>query len=142
MLDLTITPASRGEFPDVVKTHPGFYEEVGEVRFRALVDEHYELIRNSDIAFLFPVNDDDDFEEAKKHAADYFIQICGGPNFFKQNRGEERVVGRHAPFRIDAHGRESWLKLYQQVLPKLVDEGISEAYVQSFGTTSISTQSG
>ena len=134
MLDLNITPGKIGEFPDATKPHPGFWHEVQEERFREMVDDHYEMIRESDIANLFPVNDDDDFEEAKKHAADFFIQICGGPNFFEQTRGEARVVGRHAPFRIDEEGRQTWLRLYTYLLPDLVEEGITEEYVQSFWT--------
>ena len=68
MLQLEITPGQIGVRPPVTKPHPGFYLQVGEARFRQLVDDHYEMIRNSDIAFLFPVHDDDDFEAAKKHA--------------------------------------------------------------------------
>ena len=77
MLDLTISEGKLGEFPPVTKPHPGFFYEVGEERFRKLVHDHYDLIRDSDIAFLFPV-DDEDFAEAQKHAADFLIQICGG----------------------------------------------------------------
>ena len=91
MLNLTITEGKLGEFPPVTKPHPGFYYEVGEERFRELVNAHYDLIRESDIAFLFPV-DDEDFAEAQKHAADFLIQICGGPNYFEQTRGEARLV--------------------------------------------------
>lgn len=133
MLNLEILSGQLGVRPPVTKPHPGFFYEVGEERFRKLVDAHYELIRDSDIAFLFPINDEDDFEQAKKHAADFFIQICGGPDYFRQSRGEPRMVGRHAPFRIDEPARRRWLEFYAQLLPALVEkEGITEAYVQSF----------
>jgi len=132
MLDLNITPGRLGEFPPATKPHPGFFHEVGETRFRQLVDDHYEMIRESDIANLFPIMDDEEFDEAKKHAQDFLIQISGGPNYFEQNRGESRMVGRHAPFRIDEAGRQTWLRLYSYLLPDLVEEGITEAYVQSF----------
>lgn len=132
MQPLTITPGALGVRPPVTKPHPGFYLQVGEERFRRLVHDHYEMIRNSDIAFLFPVHDEDDFEAAKKHAADFFIQICGGPDYFKQTRGEPQMVGRHAPFRIDAHARERWLEFYTVLLPKLEEEGIDPEYIKSF----------
>jgi len=132
MLNLEIMPGELGFRPPVTKPHPGFYPQVGEERFRKLVDDHYELIRDSDIAFLFPVNDEDDFQAAKNNAADFFIQICGGPDYFNQHRGEPRMVGRHAPFRIDEHARRRWLEFYTELLPPLVEEGINEAYVQSF----------
>ncbi len=132
MLKLEITAGELGSRPPVTKPHPGFYDSVGEERFRALVDEHYELIRNSDIDFLFPVNDDDDFEQAKKNAADFFIQICGGPDYFNQNRGLPQMIGRHAPFRIDERSRRRWLELYAEILPKLEDEGVKSEYIESF----------
>ena len=132
MLNLEIMPGQLGFRPPVTKPHPGFYSQVGEARFRKLVDDHYELIRDSDIAFLFPVNDEEDFQQAKTNACDFFIQICGGPDYFNQHRGEPRMVGRHAPFRIDEPARRRWLELYADLLPQLLEEGISEEYVQSF----------
>ncbi len=131
-MKLKITKGKIDVRPPVVKPHPGFFYEVGEARFRKLVFDHYESIRESDIAFLFPVFDDDDFAEAQKHAADFLIEISGGPDYFTQTRGEHQMVGRHAPFRIDEDARKSWLQLYIPLLMELVDEGISEEYIQSF----------
>ena len=131
-MKLTITDGEIGVRPPVTKPHPGFLHEVGEERFRKLVDDHYDLIKDSDIAFLFPVFDEEDFDEAKKHAGDFLIQICGGPDYFNQNRGAPQMVGRHAPFRIDEAGRKTWLELYAPLLEALVDEGITEEYIQSF----------
>jgi hemoglobin len=131
-MNLTITQGTLGVRPPVTKPHPGFLVELGEERFRKLVSDHYELLRTSDISFLFPINDEDDFEAAKKHAADFMIQICGGPAYFNQSRGEPRMVGRHAPFRIDAAARNRWLELYATLLPALEAEGINSEYVHSF----------
>ena len=131
-MNLEITPGTLGVRPPVTKPHPGFYHQVGEERFRRLVYDHYDLIETSDIGFLFPIHDDDDFEAAKQHAADFLIQICGGPDYFNQTRGEPRMVGRHAPFRIDEEGRQRWLEFYAQLLPGLIDEGVNEEYIQSF----------
>ena len=131
-MKLRITKGKLNKRPPVTKPHPGFFHEVGEERFRKLVFDHYESIRESDIAFLFPVFDDEDFEEAKKHAADFLIEISGGPDYFTQTRGEHQLVGRHAPFRIDEDARRSWLKLYKTLLKALVDEGITKEYIKSF----------
>ncbi len=131
-MNVEITPGTLGVRPPVTKPHPGFYHQVGEERFRRLVYDHYDLIETSDIGFLFPIHDEDDFEAAKQHAADFLIQICGGPDYFNRTRGEPQMVGRHAPFRIDEHGRRRWLELYAELLPGLVDEGVSEEYIQSF----------
>lgn len=131
-MNFSISEGTLGVRPPVTKPHPGFLFEVGEERFRKLVDDHYEMIRTSDIAFLFPIFDEDDFSAAKKHAADFLIQICGGPAYFNQSRGEPRMVGRHAPFRIDASARRRWLEFYAVLLPALEKEGINPEYIQSF----------
>jgi hemoglobin len=131
-MKLSITKGEIGVRPPVTKPHPGFLDEVGEERFHKLVYDHYELIEKSDIAFLFPVHDEEDFAEAKKHAFDFLIQECGGPDYFFQSRGESQMVGRHAPFRIDEAGRVTWLSLYIPLLEALVDEGITPEYIESF----------
>lgn len=132
MLNCQIIHGQPGTRPPVTKPFPGFLQQVGEARLRTLVDDHYELLRDSDIAALFPVDDAKAFQAAKDNAADFFIQICGGPDYFNQHRGAPRMVGRHAPFRIDAHARLRWLECYAILLPALVNEGIDEANVQSF----------
>ncbi len=131
-MKLNISDGTIGVRPAVAKPHPGFLHEVGEKRFREIVNAHYEAIKTSDIAFLFPVHDEDDFAEAQKHAADFLIEICGGPEYFTQSRGDHQMVGRHAPFRIDEAGRKSWLELYIPLLEPLADEGITQEYIQSF----------
>jgi len=131
-LELNITDGKLGIRPPVAKPHPGFFYEVTEERFRTMVHDHYELIRTSDIAFLFPVFDDEDFAEAQKHAADFLIEISGGPDYFTQSRGAHQMVGRHAPFRIDEKARRTWLELYQPLLYQLAEEGISVEYIESF----------
>ena len=131
-MKLTITEGEIGVRPPVTKPHPGFFYEVGEERFKKLVYAHYDLIEKSDIAFLFPVHDEEDFAEAKKHAFDFLVEMCGGPKYFTQNRGAFQMVGRHAPFRIDEAGRKTWLSLMAQLLEELPKEGISEEYIQSF----------
>ena len=131
-MKLKITKGKLGVRPDIAKPHPGFFHEVQEERFRKLVNDHYESIKTSDIAFLFPVFDDEDFAEAQKHAADFLIEISGGPDYFTQTRGAHQMVGRHAPFRIDEDARRSWLKLYIPLLEALEGEGISKEYIKSF----------
>ena len=131
-MKLTITDGEIGVRPPVTKPHPGFLDQVGEERFKKLVYDHYVFIETSDIAFLFPIHDEEDFAEAKKHAFDFLIQACSGPDYFNQSRGDSQMVGRHAPFRIDEAGRKTWLILYAPLLEALVDEGVSEEFIQSF----------
>lgn len=131
-MDFTITDATTEVRSPISKPHPGFLAEAGEERFRQLVSDHYELIRDSDIAFMFPVDYEEDFDKVKKRAADFLIQICGGPDYYAQTRGDPRMLSRHARFRIDEKGRRVWLECYARLLPELEKEGINSEYIQSF----------
>lgn len=132
-MNLIITEANlKSPNLTVIKPSPDFLIEVGEERFRKLVNDHYELIRSSDISFMFPIEYEDEFEKVKKHAADFLIQICGGPNYYAQTRGDSRMLSRHARFRIEEKGRKTWLGCYATLLKELEKENISTKSIQSF----------
>jgi len=130
-MNLEITHAQFGVKPPVTKPIPEFLIEVGEEGIRKLAHDHYEKIRDSKISFLFPSNEED-FEKAKEHAADFLIQICGGRAYFTENRGAPKMVQRHARFRIDNESRVEWLELYKPLLLELKDKGVTETSLQSF----------
>jgi len=130
-MNLQISQAQYGVRPPVTKPIPEFLIEIGEAGLRKLISDHYDAIKKSDIAFLFPT-DEKEFEQAKVNSADFFIQICGGPAYFKQNRGAPQMVGRHAPFRIDVKARQTWLELYKPILEGLQEQGITETSLNSF----------
>ena len=130
-MNLYTTPGQFGQRPPVTKPNPEFLQELGEEGFRTLVSDHYELLKESDIANLFPVEDETEFANAKKHAADFMIQICGGPSYFNQSRGAPRMVGRHEPFAITEGARQRWLECYAMLLPGLSDK-VSDENIQSF----------
>ncbi len=130
-MNLKISYAQFGVRPPVTKPIPEFLIEVKEEGMREMISKHYELIKESEIAFLFPM-DADDFEKAKVHAGDFFIQICGGPAYFNENRGAPQMIGRHAPFRINARAREVWLELYKPLIMELEDAGVTEKSLLSF----------
>ncbi len=129
--NLAVTPGQLGNKPPVTKPNPGFLQELGEEGFRKLVSDHYELLKDSDISHLFPVTDPEEFAAAKKHAADFMIQICGGPAYFNMSRGAPMMGQRHAPFRIDEHARQRWLECYAMLLPAL-SPTVSDENIQSF----------
>lgn len=120
-MDFTISQGMLGVRPPVTKPHPAFLDLVGEEGARKMVADHYDLVVESDIKALFPI-EADDLAEAKKHAADFIIQICGGPAYFNQNRGAPQMVGRHAPFRINMEARQVWLEEYAKVLAAVKTE--------------------
>lgn len=130
-MNLEISQGQFGVRPPVTKPIPEFLLEVGEQGIRDLVSKHYDSLKESKIKHLFPM-DAQDFEDAKKHSSDFFIQICGGPAYFIQNRGAPQMVGRHAPFRIDAAARQTWLELYKPLILELKENGVTERSLKSF----------
>ncbi len=130
-MNLIITPGRLGDRPPVTKPNPAFFTELTEAGFRKLVADHYDLLKESDIAHLFPVDDAEEFAAAKKHAADFMIQISGGPAYFNASRGAPQMGRRHAPFKIDDRSRQRWLECYAMLLPGLEGQ-VSEANIMSF----------
>jgi hemoglobin len=117
-MDLNILELPFGSRPVVEKPNPEFLEQLGEERLRKLVSDHYDLLRKSDIAHLFP-KEDSLFEQAKKKSADFFVQICGGHPYYTESRGKPKMMDKHKPFRISQQARHSWLSCYQKLLPEL-----------------------
>ena len=117
-MQFNITQAQFGTRPPVVKPDPKVLEFLGEDGMRKLISDHYDLLKESNIKGLFPPTPEG-FEQAKKNSADFFIQICGGPDYFNQNRGAPMMVGRHQPFKITTEARKIWLESYIIVLSKL-----------------------
>jgi hemoglobin len=128
-MSFEITPTTYGEQrPPVTKPAPEFLISMGEERVRKMVADHYELIKQSSIYNIFP-QDEAEFELAKKHAADFMIQICGGPKYFNMSRGAPQMVGRHQPFHITVDTRIVWLTLYAQVIKELpIEEQIQTSF--------------
>jgi len=133
-MDFTISQGVMGVRPPVTKAQPEFLQLLGEEGARKMVSDHYDLLVKSDAKELFPLVGDD-LVEAKKHASDFIIQICGGPAYFNQNRGAPQMVGRHAPFRITMEARNTWLEEYAKVLSNLKSkdgEAMPEDLVKGF----------
>ena len=130
-MNLEIVYAQFGVRPPVVKPIPEFLLEVGEEGIRTLISKHYDKIKESEIFKIFP-QDEQEFAHAKINSADFFIQICGGKPHFTTNRGAPQMVGRHAPFRIDATARQIWLELYKPLLEELKEQGVTETSLYSF----------
>ena len=121
-MKLEIVHTTFGTRPKVDLPSPDFLTELTESGMRKLISDQYDLLRKSTVAHLFPENDED-FENAKLHSSDFFIQICGGHPYYQYNRGNPMLVRRHLPFKITPEARIVWLSCYQQLLPQLeIDE--------------------
>ena len=127
-MELKITAYSFGERPQPTIPVPEFLVAAGEDGIRAMVSRHYDLLRESSIKDIFPTTDEA-FDLAKKHSADFVIQICGGPDYFNQNRGRPMLSNRHQPFKITPEARIVWLECYRQAILEL---DIAEELIRSF----------
>jgi len=143
-MEFTITPATTNQRPKVELPNQEILSLIGEDGMRTLINEHYELLKESSIKDIFPP-EGKALEMAKKHAADFFIQICGGPRYFDQSRGAPRMVARHAPFKITPEGRIVWLEKYAEVLKTLeIPENVLKSfwnYLDIFSIWMINTPS-
>lgn len=134
MVDYTIVQSQFGVRVPVTKHSGKFLELVGEENIRKMVSNHYDVLVKSEVKELFPA-DGEALVLAKQHSADFIIQISGGPAYFNQNRGAPQMVGRHAPFRIDAKARKIWLESYIEeikVLKTKDGEELPDAIKQEF----------
>jgi len=127
-MELKIKAYKFGERPGVTRPSREILNYLGEVGVRKLVDDHYNLLRESEVKDLFP-QDMEAFEAAKLRSSDFFIQILGGSQYFNLNRGDPMLIRRHLPFKITKKARLVWLQCYQQLLPKL---NMSEELIFSY----------
>lgn len=127
-MEFVISRYFPGVRPQVTLPTKHMLELLGEEGMRKMVSDFYDLLIQCPIKDLFPKNPIA-LEKAKEHSSDFFIQICGGPQYFNQNRGMPQLNRRHQPFKITAEGREEWLNCYKQVLAKLQ---LPEEVLQSF----------
>lgn len=127
-MELKIEEYQFGEKPQVTRPDKAILEYLGEKGIRKLVDDHYNLLRESKYGSLFPA-EEKEFEAAKLRSSDFFIQVLGGPEYFNQNRGAPMLVRRHQPFKISKEARIVWLQCYQKLLPKL---DLPEVLILSF----------
>jgi hemoglobin len=116
-MDFEITKYITGQRPNVELPSTKMYRILGEEGIRKLISDHYDCLKKSEISKLFP-EDDNGFEKAKKNAADFFVQICGGPMYFNKNRGRPMMYKRHLPHKITPEARVTWLECFKQALQK------------------------
>jgi hemoglobin len=90
------------------------YSAIGEDGFRRLIRAFYSQIPQDDV--LGPIYPADDFPGAEERLRDFLIFRFGGPARYIENRGHPRLRMRHAPFPVDAAGRDRWLQLMDRAL--------------------------
>ncbi|TLP37588.1 globin [Arcobacter arenosus] len=127
-MQYTISETSMGNRPNVSLPNPIILATLKEEGMRNLISRHYDLLVESKIKDLFPENEQS-LAMAKKHSADFFIQICGGPKYFNESRGAPRMVARHMPFKITPSARVVWLEMFAKAIE---ETNLSEEEKKSF----------
>jgi hemoglobin len=135
---LKINNYKNQEQTNVPRIPTALLEEIKEEGMRDMFERFYERLRVSPIKHLFPVHSDEAFEKAKQHAGDFFIQICGGPDYFNQNRGAPMMKKRHLPFYIDNKARVIWLDLFRTTINEMdnISDGVKIGFWEYLETFS------
>ncbi|MCF6200776.1 MAG: globin [Hydrogenimonas sp.] len=133
-MNLVITPYDPANIPQeeiIPLPDPRFYKAVGgDEGFRSLINEFYDKIVESDIAFFFP-QEEEEIERIKEHNGKYFAEIAGGPKRYSEEMGHVDQIKMHKPFSINDKHRTEWLGTWREVLLEYasnVDSNLVESY--------------
>lgn len=89
---------------------PTMYERVGgDAFFDQLTGRFYSAVRQDPVLRPLYPEDDEGFEQARRHLRDFLVQYWGGPDTYNQTRGAPRLRQRHVPFAIGPAERDAWL---------------------------------
>lgn len=90
------------------------YGLIGEDGFARLIAAFYRRVPGDPV--LGPMYPRDDLAGAEVRLREFLVGRFGGPMRYVEQRGHPRLRMRHAPFKIDAAGRNQWLKLMDEAL--------------------------
>ncbi len=135
-MNLVITPYDPENIPQeesISLPDSRFYEAVGaDEGFRKLINEFYDRIVESDIAFFFP-QEEEEIDRIKEHNGKYFAEIAGGPKRYSEEMGHVDQIKMHKPFSINEKHRTEWLGTWREVLQECAKD-VEPALVESFFT--------
>ena len=132
MVDYTMTNAIMGERPKFNLPNPKFLEQVTQEGFKKLINDFYEEVIDSEIAYFFPT-DDDELEKVKIKNGMYFMMMCGGSKDYltKMNGEKDQVKFHDNNFSIPHKARYEWLGCWEIVLRPL-EKTIEHDLIQSY----------
>ncbi len=141
-MELIITPYDPDDLPNeeqIPLPDPGLYEAVGgEEGFARMIENFYDRIVESDIAFFFP-QEEEEIGKIKEHNGKYFAEIAGGPKRYSEEMGHVDQIAMHKPFSINEKHRTEWLGTWREVLEEIakdVDPPLVESYFRFLDTYS------
>lgn len=84
------------------------FDEIGRSTIQEIVNLFYEKVEKDPI--LRPLYRDD-LTEPKHHLIIYLVQVFGGPQEYREERGKPKLKFRHVPFTIGQKERDRWMTL-------------------------------
>lgn len=86
------------------------YDRIGGTKLLLLSENFYARVYADEPWFrdLFAATSQD---AAIQHQQDFFAQEFGGPPLYHRRRGHTAILGRHAPYNIDARAARRWLQI-------------------------------
>lgn len=118
--------------PQVKRPSPEIYAAMGTENIVAMHEDFYERLAVSEVAHLFP-KDQEGRVEAARNSALFFVELLGGPPLYREKNGPPMMRARHQPFSITDSARMEWLRCFGEsleVAPKRW--GFPEEHIKEF----------
>jgi hemoglobin len=69
--------------------------------------------------------------EAERNQREYLAQIFGGPREYEARKGTTAIIGRHAPYPVDALAAQYWLAYMGEALTEVYEAGLCDEECRS-----------
>jgi hemoglobin len=81
----------------------------GEEFFETLTRRFCEGVSGDPVLRPLYPDDPEAFDASRLHLKLFLVQFWGGPQVYREERGEPRLRMRHAPFSIGKEQRDAWM---------------------------------
>lgn len=131
MVDYYYTNAVMGERPKSTNPNKEFLEQLTVAGFNKMINEFYEIVLDSNIAYYFP-DEEEEIELIKKRNGSYFMMMCGGDErYLTKYGGVFDQIKTHEMFSIPNKARIEWLGCWEDVLRNIEDK-VEHQHIQSY----------
>ena len=104
--------------PQVAPPSREVYAAMGEAMIFKMLEDFYLELAQSSIRHMFPA----DVIPASQRSAAFFVGLLGGPPLYQQRYGPPMLRARHLPFPINDADRQEWLRCFDKILDRAVEE--------------------
>jgi truncated hemoglobin YjbI len=112
---------SRARAEKATTISPTLHSRLGDTFFAALAAAFYSRVYSDPSFRLLFANTTRD--EAERNQREYLAQTFGGPRAYAARKGVTAIIGRHAPYPVDAAGAGTWLRYMEEALDEGLERG-------------------